>query len=565
MTAVGPSINESVPSATISVTTPDGVAPSTPTGLAASNLTTTSVGLSWSPSTDNVGVTGYDVLRDGVVIDSPTATSITDLTAVGGTTYSYTVRAHDLAGNTSAESDPLVVTPPAPDITAPSVPANLHTVGLTPSQVILAWDASTDNDTGVTGYDVLRDNVVIASPATPTYTDNAVVLNTTYSYSVRARDLAGNVSAASDPLSVTTPGDVAAPVTTDNTATIGNAWRTTPATVTLSATDNLSGVAQTYYTTNGSAPTTASSTGTTISLSAPGIYTIRYFSVDAAGNVEAVKTAGTQIRIDNAVPTAALTFPANGAFYNNAGWNAGCATARICGTAADSPSGVASVGVTIQRSSDNRFWSGTAWQVASSTRPATGTTTWFVPFATAAMNNGVTYTVTARSVDVAGNTSAPVTSSFTYDPTAPTTSSLAVTNHSGQVQATLDTFSVTFAEPLNPTTVPATGTLTLSRSNGNTSYGISGLTNGLLTTGGNGYLTSAGTTRTITFAGSLVLSNQNRTVTFTVTGACAGTLYGPDHERSVRGSSCTRPRPPCATGPGTRATGNTTATSQVMF
>ena len=63
--------------------------------------------------------------------------------------------------------------------------------------------------------------------------------------------------------------------------------------MTLNATDNLSGVAQTYYTTNGSVPTTASATGTSVVLSAPGTYTIRYFSVDVAGNAEAVKTAGT--------------------------------------------------------------------------------------------------------------------------------------------------------------------------------------------------------------------------------------------------------------------------------
>ena len=75
-------------------------------------------------------------------------------------------------------------------------------------------------------------------------------------------------------------------------------------------TDNLSGVAQTYYTTNGSTPTTGSATGTSVVLSAPGTYTIRYFSVDVAGNVEAAKTAGTVIRIDNVVPTLATTFDA---------------------------------------------------------------------------------------------------------------------------------------------------------------------------------------------------------------------------------------------------------------
>ena len=82
---------------------------------------------------------------------------------------------------------------------------------------------------------------------------------------------------------------------------------------------------------------------------------------------------------------------------------------------------------------------------------------------------------------------------------------------------------VTFSEALDPASVPATGTLTLSRGNGNTSYGISGLTNGnSLTTGSGNYLTNGGGTRTVTFTGTLALSNNDQTVTFTVTGGCSG-------------------------------------------
>ena len=69
--------------------------------------------------------------------------------------------------------------------------------------------------------------------------------------------------------------------------------------MTLSPSDTSgSGVAATYYTTNGSTPTTSSAQGTSILLSADGTYTIRYFSVDAAGNTEAVKTASTVITIN---------------------------------------------------------------------------------------------------------------------------------------------------------------------------------------------------------------------------------------------------------------------------
>ncbi len=225
-------------------------------------------------------------------------------------------------------------------------------------------------------------------------------------------------------------------------------------------------------------------------------------------------------------PTTAFTFPANGGSYNATTWTAGCSpTARLCGTAADTGSGLASVRMTIQRSNNSQYWTGSAWQAASATITASGTTAWSVPLATSQLTNGVTYTVTSWAVDTAGNISGNTVRTFTYDTAAPTTAagSIVTANKNGAINVNTDTFAVTFNEALDPATVPATATLTLSRSNGTTSYGISGLTNGLRTTGGSGYLTSSGTTRTVTFTGTLVLSNSNKTVTFTVTGACAGT------------------------------------------
>ena len=80
----------------------DGAAPSVPTGVSAVATSPFSVDVSWSPSTDNVGVAGYDVLRDGVVVGSVSGstTSFTDGSALAQTTYGYTVRAD---GRTSAQ------------------------------------------------------------------------------------------------------------------------------------------------------------------------------------------------------------------------------------------------------------------------------------------------------------------------------------------------------------------------------------------------------------------------------------------------------------------------------
>src|SRR5204863_536151 len=126
--------NASTPSAPLSVTTPplaDTTAPTTPTGLSASALTSTSLTLSWSPATDNVGVTGYRVYRDGTLVASPSGTlvSITGLSA--GTPYSFTVSAFDAAGNVSAPSAPLSVTTPLPDTTAPATPTGLSASAVT--------------------------------------------------------------------------------------------------------------------------------------------------------------------------------------------------------------------------------------------------------------------------------------------------------------------------------------------------------------------------------------------------------------------------------------------------
>lgn len=84
--------------------TGDTQAPSVPTGLAASSVTQTSLNLSWNASSDNVGVTGYEVFKNGSSIATPTSTSqsVTGLSC--NTSYSFTVRARDAAGNWSAQS-----------------------------------------------------------------------------------------------------------------------------------------------------------------------------------------------------------------------------------------------------------------------------------------------------------------------------------------------------------------------------------------------------------------------------------------------------------------------------
>jgi chitodextrinase len=95
---------------TVGAASGDTTAPSTPGGLTATARTASSVSLSWNASTDNAGVTGYEVYRGSTLVAGPTGTSYTDTGLTASTAYSYTIRARDGAGNRSAASSALSVT-----------------------------------------------------------------------------------------------------------------------------------------------------------------------------------------------------------------------------------------------------------------------------------------------------------------------------------------------------------------------------------------------------------------------------------------------------------------------
>jgi chitodextrinase len=109
------SANVSALSSAVPVQTPpDNVPPTTPTGLVALAAGSTEVDLSWSPSSDDVRVAGYTILRGGVQIGTSTDPSYADLTVQASTGYSYTVLAYDASGNVSAQSNVATVMTPAP-------------------------------------------------------------------------------------------------------------------------------------------------------------------------------------------------------------------------------------------------------------------------------------------------------------------------------------------------------------------------------------------------------------------------------------------------------------------
>ncbi len=306
VTAVDGSGNVSAATDAVSVTVTDTVAPSVPTGVTATGGTT-SADISWTASTDNVGVTGYSVYRGSTAgFEADAGSKIADVT---GTTYTdsglspgdyyYRVTAVDGAGNTSgASSASNLVTIAEPDTTAPSVPANVSAT-VNESTVDIDWTASTDN-VGVTGYSVYRGTSSgfvanagsrIADVTTNEYTDAGLAAGSYY-YKVTAVDASGNasdVSAASNEATVvvvdteapSTPTDLAAASTG---STVDLTW--------TASTDNVGVTGYTLYrgATAGFTANAASSIGDSGTTSyadtglADGTYYYRVAARDAAGN-----------------------------------------------------------------------------------------------------------------------------------------------------------------------------------------------------------------------------------------------------------------------------------------
>jgi len=166
----------------------DTTAPSTPSGLGATAGSATQVNLIWNASTDNVGVTGYKIYRNGTEIQSSTATSFTDSTVVGGTSYSYTVKAYDAAGNLSSASNTATVNTPQ---ATSGVNISSYSAGsITANSAKINWTTNTPS-TGVVSYGTSAGNLSSQVSAGNAATSQSVQINglssgTVYYYKVSA-------------------------------------------------------------------------------------------------------------------------------------------------------------------------------------------------------------------------------------------------------------------------------------------------------------------------------------------------------------------------------------------
>ncbi len=191
-------------SAPLVVTTKDATPPTAPTALDTTAVTDTQVDLTWSPASDpESGVASYNVYRDGALVGSSATTTFSDTGLTPFTNYTYEVSAVNGSGLEGPRSAPLVVM--TKDGTPPTAPTALDTTAVTDTQVDLTWNPANDPESGVASYNVYRDNALIGTSTTTSFTDTGVQAFTTYTYEVSAVNGAGLEGPRSAPLVVTTP------------------------------------------------------------------------------------------------------------------------------------------------------------------------------------------------------------------------------------------------------------------------------------------------------------------------------------------------------------------------
>ncbi|HEX8025933.1 MAG TPA: fibronectin type III domain-containing protein, partial [Candidatus Limnocylindrales bacterium] len=179
----------------------DTVPPSQPGAISVTKTGTNTAQLTWGASTDNRGVTGYRVSRDGTLLNTVSTTSFNDSGLNPGQTYQYSVVAVDGAGLTSTAST-TSWTQPVPDTAAPTWPAGTQlTVTVTKAKAAFSWVAASDN-VAVTGYRVYRGTTLVATTSATVRTWSDARQRAAYTYYVVAFDAAGNVSAHSNAVTV---------------------------------------------------------------------------------------------------------------------------------------------------------------------------------------------------------------------------------------------------------------------------------------------------------------------------------------------------------------------------
>lgn len=290
---------------------PDTQAPSVPSGLTATVASATQINLGWNASTDNVGVAGYKIYRNGSQVGTSTTTSYSDTGLTPSTTYTYKVEAYDAAGNTALSASVSATTPAAPDTQAPSVSIASPASGSTVSGTINVSASASDN-VEVAGVQFKLDGSNLGSEDTSSpYSvswDTTTATNDSHTLTATARDAAGNTTTSSA-VTITVnndSSDTQSPtVPTGLTATAASATQ-----INLSwnaSTDNVGVVGYRIYRNGVLVATSTSTTYADVNLSPSTTYNYTVKAYDTANNESSESSpasATTQsLQIDQIAPS----------------------------------------------------------------------------------------------------------------------------------------------------------------------------------------------------------------------------------------------------------------------
>ncbi len=327
------------------IDTPDQSAPQVPAAPSIGQYGQTTIQVLWSPTTDNIGVAGYNLYRNGTLLNTSSQVNFVDYSASPSTPYAYQVQAFDASGNVSALSAPANVTSLSPpDNSAPSAPLNLQGTGLSDQQLQLTWSPSTDNVT-IAGYRVFRglspNSLALFAVVTGTsFTDsNSIYPNSTFYYAVQAFDPSHNYSAQSATIAVTALPDTTTPTVPAGLVALGTDLQQVNLTWTAS-TDDVKVIGYTIY--RGKATSSMIAVGNTTSTSfvdttslLPG--TTYYYSVcayDAAPNYSAQSAVTTATTVTDTQPPTVpqgLVAAAAGMQQVNLTWSASSDNVLVAG------------------------------------------------------------------------------------------------------------------------------------------------------------------------------------------------------------------------------------------
>jgi len=269
-------MNNSAKAPVVITTLVDNEIPTVPTGLTGVSKESGMI-LSWTASTDNVGVAKYNIYADGNLAGSTSQITDTITGLADDTQYLFEIEAEDISGNKSGKASATLST--TIDKAVPTVPTNLQ-ANANDNKMELSWTASTDN-VGVVKYNIYLDGELVASTSETKDTVKNLKANTEYQFEVEAEDVTGNKS---DKASVTasTPVDNIAPVSPENL--IAEATEQGVVLSWTASTDNFGVTKYNVYVNGGFLNSTTNITDTIKGLEAGLEYLLEVDAEDASGN-----------------------------------------------------------------------------------------------------------------------------------------------------------------------------------------------------------------------------------------------------------------------------------------